>query len=72
MFYNILGVHPDAVLVSGEALPFYLELEVVLPVTLSLVVVVAVLVLVCLIVRKRNPTETSQTGKDNLTKTILY
>lgn len=56
------GVHPDAVLVSGEALPFYLELEVVLPVTLSLVVVVAVLVLVCLIVRKRNP-ELSQTGK---------
>ncbi|KAG8187492.1 hypothetical protein JTE90_027214 [Oedothorax gibbosus] len=56
------GALPDAVLVSGDAVPFYLELEVVLPVSLSLVVVVAVLVLVCLIVRKRNPTETSQTA----------
>ncbi|XP_071041968.1 cell adhesion molecule Dscam1 isoform X3 [Parasteatoda tepidariorum] len=59
---NLKGALPDAVLVSGEAVPFYLELEVVLPVSLSLVVVVAVLVLVCLIVRKRNPTETSQTA----------
>ncbi|GFQ65190.1 down syndrome cell adhesion molecule-like protein Dscam2 [Trichonephila clavata] len=58
----VKGALPDAVLVSGEAVPFYLELEVVLPVSLSLVVVVAVLVLVCLIVRKRNPTETSQTA----------
>ena len=65
MYFYLTGLHSDAVLVSGEALPFYLELEVVLPVTLSLVVVVAVLVLVCLIVRKRNPTETSQTGKKN-------
>ncbi|XP_035208461.1 Down syndrome cell adhesion molecule homolog [Stegodyphus dumicola] len=58
----VKGALPDTVLVSGEPLPFYLELEVVLPVSLSLVVVVAVLVLVCLIVRKRNPTETSQTA----------
>ncbi|XP_071033639.1 cell adhesion molecule Dscam1-like [Parasteatoda tepidariorum] len=56
------GALPDAVLVSGEAVPFYLEIEVVLPVSLSLVVVVSVLVLVCLIVRKRNPTESSQTA----------
>ncbi|GIY33623.1 down syndrome cell adhesion molecule-like protein Dscam2 [Caerostris extrusa] len=58
---SVKGALPDAVLVSDEAVPFYLSLKSCFRCP-SLVVVVAVLVLVCLIVRKRNPTETSQTG----------
>ncbi|XP_067138802.1 cell adhesion molecule Dscam1-like isoform X2 [Centruroides vittatus] len=54
--------YPDSVLLSNERSPFYLELEVILPVSLSIVVVLAVLVLVCIIMRKRTPSESTHSG----------
>ncbi|XP_076349631.1 cell adhesion molecule Dscam1-like isoform X3 [Tachypleus tridentatus] len=48
--------------VDENRVPFYLEIEIILPVVLSAVVVLAVLILVCLIMRKRQSSESSYGG----------
>ncbi|XP_022248096.1 Down syndrome cell adhesion molecule-like protein Dscam2, partial [Limulus polyphemus] len=46
----------------GEKIPFYLDLNIILPTGVSFVVVVVVMFLVCVIVRRRSSTESSISG----------